>query len=158
MNRFIQAGKMQQAPEGSSIIAPINSGLRIIVNFVSITPKFDQKLDKMLEKVWRRVREDYFGWAGDFRTFKLGNIKDTLVASDIMILNLLVRGKDNIIDSEALEKALKALTEYAKYNKGSLHVSQLLIDEVPALRELVKRHASDNGINCYFYDLPAERK
>lgn len=157
-NRFTPMGKMATAPQGSSILAPINSGTRMIVNFVSQGPKFDQKLDKMLERVWRRVREDYFGWSGDFRTFKLGAIKDTLVASDIMILSLLVRDKEGIIDAAALEKALQNLAAFAKVEKGSIHISELLIQEVPALKDLVKKYIAENSIHCYFYDLPLEKK
>lgn len=157
-NKFMVPGKMQQAPAGASILCPINSGLRMIVNFVSLGPKFDQKLDKMLERVWNRVRQDYFSWSGDIRGFKLGAIKDTLVASDLMILNLLVRDEEGIIDADALEKALQNLSGFAKTEKGSIHISQLLIDEVPALKDLVKKYISDAGIHCYFYDLPAEKK
>lgn len=158
MNRFTPMGKMQQAPAGASVLSPINAGTRMIVNFVSLGPsKFDQKLDKMLERIWNKVRQDYFAWSGDIRGFKLGSIKDTLVNSDIMILSLLVRDKDGIVDAAALEKALQNLAAFAKYEKGSIHVSELLIEEVPALKELVKKYIAETGINCYFYDSPEKK-
>ncbi len=157
MNRFMPKGKMQNAPTGASIIAPVNAGLRLIVNFGSAKPSFDQELDKMLTRVWARTRQDHFAWTGDIRTFKLGNIKESLVASDIMIINLLVRDKDDMIDGSALEKALTNLAAFAKMEKGSVHISQLLIDEVPALKELVNKHLAENGVNCYFYTKPLDQ-
>lgn len=156
MNRFTPKGKMQDAPPGASIIAPVNAGLRLIVNFGSAKPAFDQKLDKILSRVWVRARQDHFAWTGDIRTFKLGNLKDSLVASDIMIINLLVRDKDDMVDGPALEKALTNLLAFAKMEKGSVHISQLLIDEVPALKELVGKHLAENGVNCYFYTKPLD--
>lgn len=158
MNKFTVQGKLQQTPPGSLITAPLNAGTRLIINFVSLGPKFDQKLDKAIEKVWRKVREDYFGWSGDFRTFKLGSIKDTLVNSDTLVVNLLVRDKEGIVDATGLEQALKKLAEFAKVEKGSVHISQLLIDEVPALKDLVKKYLSEIGINCYFYESPVEKR
>ena len=157
-NKFTPSGKMQDV-SGVSIISPMNSGTRIIVNFVSQGPsKFDQPLDKMLERVWRTVRTDYFSWSGDFRTFKMGSVKDTLVASDIMILSLLVRDKEGIVNAEALELGLKNLAAFCKFEKGSVHISELLIQEVPALKELVKKHIAETGIHCYFYTAPVEKK
>lgn len=158
MNRFTPKGKMQDAPQGASIIAPVNAGLRLIVNFGSAKPAFDQKLDKMLTRVWVRARQDHFAWTGDIRLFKLGNIKESLVASDIMIVNLLVRDKDDMVDGAALEKALTNLAAFAKLEKGSVHISGLLIEEVPALRELAGKFLSENGIHCYFYESPVEKK
>jgi hypothetical protein len=158
-NRFTPMGKMQQAPAGASILAPINAGTRMVMNFVSLGPsKFDQKLDKMLERIWNKVRQDYFSWSGEIMNFKLGNIKDTLVNSDIMILSLLVRNKEGIVDAVALEKALQKLAAFAKYEKGSIHVSELLVEEVPALKELIKKYIAETGIHCYFYDAPADKK
>jgi hypothetical protein len=157
MNRFTVKGKMQHAPQGASVLSPLNAGTRLIVNFVSLGPKFDQPLDKLIERIWNKARQDYFGWSGDIRNFKLGNIKDTLVNSDIMILSLLVRDEKGVVDGEALEKALDKLTAFAKMEKGSIHISQFLIDEVPALKELVDKHCASNGVNCYFYDLPVKK-
>lgn len=151
-------GKMQQVPGGQSVIAPINAGQRIIMNFVSEGPKFDQKLDKMIERVWKRVRDDYFGWASDLKNFKSGAIKDTVVASDTYVVNMLVRDKNNVVNSSALEKALEQLSKFAKSEKCSVHISELLVEEVPALKPLVQKHIAANGINCYFYEVAVDKK
>ena len=154
MSRFTQKGKMQDAPAGSVVIAPVNAGIRIIPNFVSIEPKFDYKLDIIIDRIWNRVKQDYYAKISDFRNFKLGTIIDSLCASDIFVVSMVVRNKDGVIDATGLETALKNLTNYAKPHKSSLHFSLLLAEEVPPLRDLVKRYCADEGINCYFYAVP----
>lgn len=157
LNRFTVKGKLQDAPPGSTIICPINSGIRLIVNFVGFGLKFDKKLDKILSKVWEKVRQEYFYWSGDIKTFKPGNIKEVLVASDIMIVHMLVKNKDEVVISEALEKAMQNLANFSKTEKASVHISELLVEDVPAIKELAKKYLSDAGIHCYFYKAPIER-
>lgn len=154
-NQFTPKGKIQNAPSNYIITNPLGSGLRVIVNFVSQLVKFDDVLDLTLGRVWRKVKEDYFLWGYDLRSFKLGNIKDTLVNSDIIVVNLLVKDKNNIIDAVALESALVKLQKFVKLEKASIHISNLLTKDVPALQDLVERHCVNNGINCYFYSIPA---
>lgn len=158
MNQFMPKGKMADAPQGATVISPLNAGLRLIPNFVSTKPSFSAPLDVMLGKIWARVKQDYFGWSGDIRTFKLGAIKDSLCASDLMVVSLLVKNDDGIIDGAALEKALQNLTSFAKSEKGSLHISDYLCQDVPALRDLVDKYCASAGINCYFYPVPSLRR
>ena len=157
LNRFVPTAKLQDIPRGSSIICPINSGTRLIMNFVGLELKFDSKLHKILEKVWNKVRQEYFYWSGDIKTFKPGNIKEVLVSSDIMIVHMLVKNKDGIVMADALEKALQNLANFSKVEKASVHISNLLVEEVPALKELAKKYLSESGIHCYFYDTATER-
>lgn len=151
LSKFTPRGKLQDAQPGCSVISPMNSGLRLIVNFVSIKPSFTQPLDLMIDRIWKRVKQDYYGWAGDLRNFKLGSIKDSLCASDIMVVNLLVKNEDGIVDAPALETALQKLTNFAKTEKASLHFSDHLVNEVPGLRDLADKYCATNGVNCYFY-------
>lgn len=159
MTRFTQKGKMQDAPKGQSVIAPINAGLRFIPNFVSIVPtmpgtgksNFSSPLDITLERIWRKVKQDYYSKSADLRTFKLGSIFDTLCSSDIFVVGMVVKNEEGLIVADALVAALKNLAKYAKSEKASLHISEHLSDDVPALRELIQLHCADVGVNCYFY-------
>jgi len=152
---FMPKGKMQDALAGTTVIAPINSGLRLIPNFVSIKPSFTCKLDKMIDRIWGRVKKDYYGQSHNPREFKMGSIVDSLCSSDIFVISMVVKDEFGMIDSGALEKALVKLCAFAKDNKGSVHISQYLIDDVPPLRELLDKYCAANGINCYFYAYPS---
>ena len=158
MSRFTQKGKMQDAPKGQSVIAPINAGLRFIPNFVSIKPSFTSPLDIMLERIWRKVKQDYYSKSAEPRTFKLGAIFDTLCSSDIFVIGMVVKDEEGRIVADALETALQNLAKYAKSEKASLHISEHLSNDVSALRELVQRHCADVGVNCYFYSNPEPKK
>ena len=154
---FMPKGKMQQAPEGSTVIAPVNGGLRFIPNFVGITPSFKAPLDRMIDRIWKRVKGDYYSRSSDPRNFKPGTIIDSLCASDIFVVSMVVRdapvsnGYEPLINAKALEEALKKLSAFAKNDKASLHISHHLLAEVPPLPELLQKYCVDEGINCYLY-------
>jgi hypothetical protein len=154
MNKFVQAGKVKQVK--ATILAPENAGLRIVLNAVGQSGKFDTKLDTLLTKKWLKVREDYRGWFASQQNFKLGCVNNTAVASDIWVVNMLVQDKEDKFSQEGLQAAVKKLADLAKYEKASVHVSTLLTAEIPTLQDLLLTHLVENGIHVYFYEEPVK--
>jgi hypothetical protein len=152
-NKFLKAGKVKELT--ASVLNPENAGLRIILNLCGIEGKFESKLEKLLSKRWSKVREDYRYWYVNRQDFKLGSINESPVASDIWVKNILVRDKDGKVDVKSLESGIKKLAANVKYENASLHISTMLTDEVPELKDMLMKYVVANGTHCYFYCEPA---
>lgn len=148
------AGKVKQID--TTILAPENAGLRFIINACAQSGKFESKLDTLLTKKWAKVREDYKGWHATQHNFKLGLVNTTAVSSDTWIVNMLVQDKENKVDAKALQAAIKKLSELSKYENASVHVSNLLISEIPELKDLLIEYVVQNGTHVYFYSEPVK--
>lgn len=154
MNKFTQPGKMKQV--NATILAPELAGLRLIVNVCGQNGKFDSKLDTLLTKRWAKTREDYKEWYATQHNFKLGMLNTTAVASDTWVASLLVKNKEDVVDPVALKTAVKKLGELCKYEKASAHISTLVLDEVPELKELLVKGLVEEGINVFTYVEPVK--
>jgi len=148
-NRFIQAGRAKQL--NGTVTAPEQAGLKFVLNAVSQNGEFKAPLDTLLTKRWSKTKEDYKGWYATQHNFKMGSLHDTAVASDTWVVSMLVKDKDGVVDTVALATAMKKLTAMCKYEHASVHVSNLLLADVPALGDLIKTALLDEGINVYFY-------
>jgi len=153
MNKFTAPGKMKQV--NATILAPENAGLRIILNLCSENGKFESTLDKLLYSRWARVKSDFKEWHATQHNFKLGLLNtNSAVASDTWICEALVKDKNDKLDEKSLEVAVKKIKDLCKYEKASLHVSNILTNDFPSLVDLLKNHLVDEGINVYFYEEP----
>jgi hypothetical protein len=155
MKKFTTPGRVKEV--NASIIAPQNAGLRLILNTVGQDGKFDSKLDVILTKQWKNVRLDAREWYATQHNFKMGLLNQTSVSSDCWVVNALVKDKTGKVDPVALKLAVKKLSELAKYENASVHVSNLLVEEMPELKELVLTQVASNGTNCYFYNEPLSK-
>lgn len=140
----------------ATILAPELAGLRLIVNVCGQNGKFDSKLDTLLTKRWAKTREDYKEWYATQHNFKLGMLNTTAVASDTWVASLLVKNKEDVVDPVALKTAVKKLGELCKYEKASAHISTLVLDEVPELKELLVKGLVEEGINVFTYVEPVK--
>lgn len=154
MNKFIVQGKVKQLD--ATILSPQNSGLRFILNACGQSGKFDSKLGSALTKRWSKVREDYKGWHATQHNFKMGWLNNTAVSSDTWVVNMLVEGKDGKLDLDALRLAVKKLTDLAKYEHASLHISSMLLEDVPELNSMLVKSFAEEGINVYIYNEPTK--
>lgn len=154
MNRFITPGKFKQL--NASILAPENAGLRIILNPCGQNGKFDSSLDAILAKRWSKVRENYKEWYANQHDFKMGFLNSAAVASDTWVVNMLVKNKEDKVDDKALQLAIKKVGELAKYEKASVHVSDITVEEMPAIKDLLQKLLSEEGVNVYFYKEPVK--
>lgn len=152
MNKFMTPGKIKQV--NATILAPENAGLRLILNACGQQGKFDSSLDNVLTKKWAKVKQDYKEWYATQHNFKLGWLNQTAVASDTWVVNMLVKDKDGNVNEAALNLAMKKLVELAKYEHASLHVSSLLLTELPDLLPLLTSQLAGNGVNVYCYNEP----
>lgn len=154
MNKFTIPGKVKQI--NATILAPENAGLRLVLNTCAQNGKFDSQLDSILSKKWTKVREDYKGWYATQHNFKMGWLNNTAVASDTWVVNMLVEDKEGKLDDKALQLAVKKVAELAKYERASVHVSNLLTSNMPNLQQLLVTHLVEEGINVYFYTEPTK--
>src|SRR5271165_2421109 len=149
MNKFVQPGHVKIVK--SSVLNPINSGLKLVVNLCSQTGKFEQELDKSLTKKWARVREDYKMTYATQTNCKLGSLVESSVSSDTWVMNMIVRNKQDELDDAGLTLAVKNLAKLAKYEKASVHVSAKLFTDVPKFKELVDTLVVAEGVHLYIY-------
>lgn len=149
MNKFLQPGKTKVVT--GSITTPELSSLRLIVVPCSLNDKFDDGLQKILVKRWAKVKEEYKHWYSVRQNFKLGSISNLAVASDTWCVYLLCKAEDGTVDQKSLEDGFKKISELAKFEKASVHISELSTAEIPELKSLANTHCVQQGINTMFY-------
>ena len=146
--KVINAGKIRR--NDLSILTPVGSELKIIFNPCNIEGKFDTDLHKLLSKRWTKPKDEYKMWFVTRQNFKLNESIMASVQSDVWVYNTLLFKEDKFQGD--LNKVLKDLATKAKYDKGSVHISDLVFDQLPELNEeMLKKHLLDEGVNVFLY-------
>jgi hypothetical protein len=154
MNKFTTPGRVKEV--NASVLSPQNAGLRLIVNAVGQDGKFESKLDLLLTKQYPKIRLDQREWYATQLNFKPGQLNTTALASDCWSVSMLVKDKAGKVDPKSLQLGVKKLAELAKYENASVHVSNILVEEMPELKTLVLEQIAANGTNVYFYNEPTK--
>jgi hypothetical protein len=152
MNKFQQAGRVKVIK--GSILNPENAGLRFVLSVNNTAGKPDNHpLYPLFEKKWKKVKEDAKGWyATKTGAYKLGATNVTAVQSDTWVIHMLCQDDNLQTDLKALDSCLKKVTDSAKYEKASVHVSNLLIKSIPELSEMLTNHLVKNGVSVSYYE------
>lgn len=156
-NPFQQLGKVKVIK--GSILAPENSGLRFVLNVNNMGGTADNPLYPLFDKKWPKVKQEAKGWFNT-RTgaYKLGATNTTAVQSDVWVIHLLCQDvtKDDklVTDAKAVATCLKEVCKLAKYERATVHVSNMLTDAVPELTGALNAELIDKGISVYVYQEP----
>jgi len=136
-----------------TILAPENAGLRFVLSINNMAGKHDNHpLYPLFEKKWPKVKVEALGWyANKTGAYKLGAVNTTAVQSDTWVIHMLCQDEKQATDQQALAKCLKEVCKMAKYEKATVHVSNLLTESVPELPALVKEQLLNEGVSVYFY-------
>ena len=151
MSVFQQQGKVKLVK--GSILTPQNAGLRFILNFTSLAGKVDGEVYSLFDKKWAKAKSDAKAWyANKTGQYKLGAINNTAVQSDTWVMHMLCQKEDGTVDSVGLQECLKKICEAAKYEHASVHVSTLLVDQAPEMKDLVEKELLQKGISVSYYE------
>lgn len=151
MSKFQQPGKIKNIK--GTILAPENAGLRFVLSVNNLAGKQENPMFPIFDKKWKKVREESRGWyANKTGEYKLGAINTTAVQSDTWVIHMLCQTDTLATDIKGLETCLKKVCASAKYEKATIHVSNVLIKAIPELTDLLNKHIVDQGISVYFYD------
>jgi len=146
--KFINPGKLRNSEY--SILTPIGSELKIILNTCAMEGKWEGSLQKVLSKKWNKPKENYKLWFANRQNFKPNCSDMVSVQSDIWVFNVLTHKEGQLVAD--LKKVFKDLVAQAKYDKGSIHISSLSLQEVPEITpELLKECVLDEGVNIFMY-------
>jgi hypothetical protein len=151
MNKFQPQGKVKLVK--GSILAPENAGLRFVLSVNNLSGKIDENpLYPIFEKKWKKVKEEARGWyATKTGAYKLGALNMTAVQSDTWVIHMLCQDESLTTNLEALDVCLKKVCDKAKYEKASVHVSSILVEAVPELKDLLAKNLISQGINVSLY-------
>ena len=151
MNMFQPKGRTKLIK--GTILAPENAGLRFVLSVNNMAGKPENPLFSIFDKKWKQVRQESRGWfATRTGAYKLGVINTTAVQSDTWVIHMLCQDEDVKVDLPALESCLKKVTDMAKYEKASVHVSSVLVELIPEITDLLNSHLINKGISVYFYE------
>lgn len=151
MKKFQIAGKTKTVQ--GSILNPENAGLCFVLNVANLAGKTDAPIYNVFQKKWGKVRQEARGWyTTKTGAYKAGAVQTVAVQSNVWVLNLLCQDEELKTDVAGLEKSLKEVCKMAKYENATVHVSSLLVDAVPEMIELLKKHVLTNGVSVYFYN------
>jgi hypothetical protein len=151
MNKFLPPGKTKTVK--GTILSPELGGLRFILSINNLAGKAENPLFPVFDKKWRKVKEDSRGWYVN-RTgeYKLGAINVTACQSDVWVIHLLCQDKDLKTDLKGLEECFKKLYKNAKYENASVHISNMLVDMIPEIKDLSTKYLIQEGVSVYFYE------
>ena len=151
MNKFQQLGKVKVIK--GTILAPENAGLRFVLSVNNLEGKPENPLFPLFDKKWKKVREESRGWfANKTGEYKLGAIKTTAVQSDVWVIHMLCQDAELKTNISGLSDCLKKVCNLAKYEKSTVHVSNILTEAIPELPKLLENLLVNNGVSVYFYD------
>jgi hypothetical protein len=147
--QFKQAGRVKECT--GSVLIPQNSGLKMVLAVCSQSGLYESPFFKMITKRYTKVKSDYREAFVTQQGLKLGNVNTTAITSETWVMQAVCLDVKEKLDKKALETCVTKLVEMAKYEKASLHVSNLLLQEVPALKKLLAA-IPEAGLNLYLYD------
>ena len=136
------------------ITTPESGSLKLILSACSQSGKFESPLQKTLNKCWMKVKDDYRGWFVNRQNFKIGTLNTTFVSPEIWVAQAVVYNEKDELDGKALSDVVKKLVDLAKYESANVHLSYLLIEELPGIREQLETALIPEGINLYVYEAP----
>lgn len=149
-DKFKRVGKLKNS-EGT-VINPEAGGLKIILSFSNLNGNSDGPLFDVLGKKWKQVsKENRMWYINKTGSYKLGAVLSTAVQSDVWVVHMLCQKKDMSVDESALEQCIKQLLILAKSNKASFHVSSILLDIHPKLKDLITDLILDEGFDITIY-------
>ena len=151
-NKFQQPGRIKMI--SSSILQPHDAGLRFILNIANMAGKVDDPIYKVFDKKWPKIKQEVRGsYVQKTGFYKLGTIGNNLaVQSDTWVISVLAKDAEQKVDVKALKQCLKEVCKLAKYEKASVHISSILMDAIPELKELSVQELVDNGVAVCYYD------
>ena len=148
-NSFVTHGKTKLVQ--GSVLMPELGNLRLIFVPCSETGKPDGEIYKLLDKKWRNARAEFKGWYSNHMNFKLGFTQTTCVQSDVWLIQSLCINKLGKVDDKALLTCVKKISEMAKIDKASIHISTIVTDEMPQIMDMLNTECIEKGISVYFY-------
>lgn len=152
----IQQQVSKFSPKGSvrecvgSVLNPEYGGLKLILAVTSQSGKYSSPSYDALGKRWVKVRTDYREAFVNQQDLKLGKVNTSPVNSDAWVAQAVCLDKKEKLDKDALTLCIQNLIKVAKDEKGSVHVSSELLDEVKGLSKLLPL-ITEAGINIYLY-------
>jgi len=149
MNRFTKVGMVKEC--AGSVLTPQNAGLKMILAVCSQSGTYETPFYSMITKRFIKVKSDYREAFVTQQGLKLGNVNTTAITSESWIMQAVCLDKKNKLDKLALEACVNKLIEMATYERASVHVSALLLQEIPALKKLLPK-VTEAGLNIYLYD------
>ena len=153
-NKFLKLGKVKEVK--GSIVNPENGGLRFVLSINNMVGKPEgNPLLSVFDRKWPKVRAESKGWYGNKdRHYVLGAVHNVAVQSDVWVNMMLVQSTDLNVDLVGLKKALEEVQKQAAAERASVHVSNVLVDKVPELKQLVTTCLVEKGTSVYFYEEP----
>jgi hypothetical protein len=148
--KFVQKGKVKVVK--GSILTPEYAGLRLIINFVNSSGKPEGPLYQIFDKKWKKIKEETKGWYASRTNFKLGEVNTIAVQSDTWVINCLCQDELMVVQEKALDNCVKKISDMAKNEKASVHVSSLLLQSYPELMNKLNKNLVDVGINVSVYE------
>ena len=154
--KFQQPGRVKVIK--GSILAPENAGLRLVLSVTNTAGKPESPMYPLFEKKWKKVKEEAKGWyATKTGAYKLGATNVTAVQSDTWVIHMLCQDDKLQTDLTALETCLKSICGQARYERATVHVSNLLTSAIPELQDLLTKHLVEQGVSVCYYNEPAEK-
>jgi len=147
--RFSKKGSVKRA--SGTVLAPQSGGLSFVICPANLSGKPNHKIMNVFDKKWISVKREYKGWYSERVGFKLGEIKQNSVQSDVWVIKCLYQDADSVFQQNALDECVKKLVKLATYEKASIHFDKLVLEETPEWRDKFEEMVNA-GLVVYTYE------
>lgn len=147
--RFSKKGSVKRA--SGTVLAPQSGGLSFVICPANLSGKPTHKIMSVFDKKWISVKREYKGWYSERVGFKLGEIKQNSVQSDVWVIKCLYQDADSVFQQNALDECVKKLVKLATYEKASIHFDKLVLEETPEWRDKFEEMVNA-GLVVYTYE------
>lgn len=146
-SKYVTAGRFKTINGDSSL--PIAAGHRIIVNFCGTDGEWKSSSTNLGNR-WEQIKLSYTRWYRSQTKFTTGQVQEVNVQSDTCLVNAIIYDKDNVLDEDALVKAVDKVGNMAKEYGSSVHVNKTNDNwqtiETQFVEKVIKR-----GVNVSVY-------
>jgi hypothetical protein len=148
-NKFVSPGRVREV--NGSITSPEHVRLAILFVPCSVSGEYKSDLYDKVATRWTKVRQDYRERFVNRENFKLGELINTAVASDVWVIQALCLNEKGKLDKDALTTCVDKVVALAKYERAYIHASQLSLTAFPAMKKVLPAAINPEGLNLYVY-------
>jgi hypothetical protein len=134
-----------------SYLSPELSSLKLVICPVQKSKTQTLDIFNNVSRRWISVDSKMKEWFVGQRKFELGNIQDIAVQSDTWIVLAMVYDANGNFDKSALKTALVNTTKLAIETKGSIHISDEILNIDDSVLDIFKEAVVNEGVNLTIY-------
>lgn len=134
-----------------SILIPVNSGTRFILNPCFSSGKWGTDFQNELTNKWKKVKSEYLNWKQtSVPHFGNGRAEYVTINADTWVINMTCLNDDGTFNKTWTDNALKEVINMAKNDNGTIHMNEAMTKYFKSNEDALN-YFSSKGFHSYIY-------